>query len=306
MKTVLLLFCLVASACGQHTCPEREIVINVLNKWGSRVAGITTSQLHATVGGKPLEVVALSRFYSAPRIVLLLDTSGSMDRGRKAGLTSLVVDSLLASIPQESQVGLIVFSSKPELVVPLGSARDTLAGQIAKLVADPKPWHGRTATLQAISEAILLFGTPRPADTIFLISDGGQTGSFDDRGLKHRLVESGVRVFGHLMSTEKRHSEMDRGEFGRVQDVVEYSGGAFVFASTEDSDGLDSRNVKRYSSAIAGRSTTGYLLKLRFSAPIVKWARLKVYVKDSVGKPDKEFALEYPAEIAPCPAPSVP
>lgn len=101
-------------------------------------------------------------------IEFLIDTSGSM-RGEKITGVKKAVQSIIESIPPEIQVGVITFSSKAKVLVPLTTDRKILLEAISNLQA-----NGETAIFDAVKlgiDSLLSLADSR----VILLTDGEDT-----------------------------------------------------------------------------------------------------------------------------------
>lgn len=112
---------LVGFAAAQD-CLTRKVLINIANRDFQRVVGIDAANLRGTFRGKPVQVLQLANMRSAPRVVVLLDTSGSMRDGKDAQLAAILINSVLSFLPTETEVAVSGFSD--QLSEPLSFERD--------------------------------------------------------------------------------------------------------------------------------------------------------------------------------------
>jgi tight adherence protein B len=118
----------------------------------------------------PVSVVPVST--EGLEVVLLLDTSGSMNENNAIGSAKLAAVSFLAELPAEVPVGVVAFADTPSLVSPLTTDRNALLGSIAQLRAT-----GRTSLYDGIVFANSLFSGSTEDRQFVLLSDGGDTAS---------------------------------------------------------------------------------------------------------------------------------
>lgn len=103
-------------------------------------------------------------------VVLLIDTSGSMNDGDAIDSARVAAIGFLDELPADVAVGIVGFSSVPSLVSPLTSDRDQLAAALAVLSAT-----GETALYDAIVFGASLFSGGTSDHQFVLLSDGGDT-----------------------------------------------------------------------------------------------------------------------------------
>jgi tight adherence protein B len=113
-------------------------------------------------------------------IEFLIDTSGSM-RGNKIEGVKIAVKTIIESIPSEIEVGVITFSGKAKVLVPLTTDRQVLLSAISNMQAS-----GQTAIFDAIKLGIESMQSIA-GSRIILLTDGEDTAS--NQSLK-KLLES--------------------------------------------------------------------------------------------------------------------
>ena len=105
-------------------------------------------------------------------VVLLLDTSGSMNENGAIESAKLAAASFLDELPPEVAVGVVAFSDTPSLVSPLTTDRGALRASIAQLRA-----AGKTSLYDGIAFGSSLFSGSTDDRQFVLLSDGGDTAS---------------------------------------------------------------------------------------------------------------------------------
>jgi tight adherence protein B len=150
--------------------PEVQFDISV-------AAGLTEGQVSAdditlTENGRAVPVTVAPASTEGLEVVLLLDTSGSMNENNAIGSAKLAAASFLDELPAEVPVGVVAFADTPSLVSPLTTDRNALRGSIAQLRAT-----GRTSLYDGIVFANSLFSGSTEDRQFVLLSDGGDTAS---------------------------------------------------------------------------------------------------------------------------------
>jgi hypothetical protein len=134
-------------------------------------------------------------------IVLLIDTSGSMNENAALESAKDAAVAFLAELPTEVPVGVVGFSDSPSLVSPLTTDRVAIAAAVGQLRA-----AGRTAMYDAIVFGDSLFSGGTTDRQFVLLSDGGDTASvatLDDA----RAVTTNVRTNAIEIVTSESNSE---------------------------------------------------------------------------------------------------
>ena len=105
-------------------------------------------------------------------VVLLLDTSGSMNQGGAIGEAKKAAIGFLDALPPEVSVGVVGFSDTPSLISPLSANRQLLTAAIDTVRA-----RGKTSLYDGIVFAQSLFSGGTTDRQFVLLSDGGDTAS---------------------------------------------------------------------------------------------------------------------------------
>jgi tight adherence protein B len=151
--------------------------------------------------GQPVRVTVLPVSTEGLEVVLLLDTSGSMNENGAINSAKLAAASFLDELPAEVPVGVVAFSDAPSLVSPLTTDRGALRGAIGQLRAG-----GRTSLYDGIVFGNSLFSGASDDRQFVLLSDGGDTASvatLDDA----LVVTSVVRTNAIEIVTSESNSE---------------------------------------------------------------------------------------------------
>lgn len=309
MRTFFVLvfgFCVVAQAQIGAACPERAVIVNVLTRQGLPVSGFRADQFVARAHGKSIPVIGATRFHLSPRILLLIDTSGSMRSPEMRNSVRLAVKSLLEFLPISSAVGVITFSTHPEVLIPLTDNRAAVLEKLRALLQAESKWRDRTDIVRAATFTIDQFGEPRRGDSIVLVSDSVHSApTAYRRELQRKLWVTGVRLFGNLVRRFDRRPTLEVMDPTLVRDVAVDSGGVAVWATEGRRPVQTNEPLARTAAAnIAARISSGYLVSLRFDESLSRWTRWKISLAGVNPKVSKESRLEYPSELAPCSSPS--
>lgn len=137
------------------------------------------------------------------RVVLLMDTSGSMAGEAMAGARA-AAHTFSGRLPADAQLALLSFSTEPQLAADFTAPRADFAAAIDRL----QP-NGETALYDAIAVALHTLGSPQPREQQILVvlSDGGDTVSAQTLDqITAQLGSTNVRV----VMVELATSETDR------------------------------------------------------------------------------------------------
>ena len=320
-KTVQLLLFLLASASlgfGQQeqNCPAQPLIVNVTDSDDVLVPGLQPNNFHVVLQGKPLNIISAQPQTHPVRVVILLDTSGSILTPEDTfDLARRFAGDIRRSLKPGNELALLTFSSEIKILAGLSSDRNNLVKQFIALSSkEHDATMGRqTAFFDALMKAASLFGSPQPGDAIYVITDGGDNSSRHHfREAKQVLIKKGIRLFCALVipTSGPRTSEEELGS-GDVWDLVQDTGGFGVLARGHSISLLGNAGypfqkspkgaeVESDMSHVYARIQQFYLLQARPTKAATKAQSLKVSVIDDQGKPRKDLIITYPAKFLPC------
>lgn len=197
LSIVLMLF-VATSLSAQTDCRQRTVPVTVFDRRTGQIIEPSVASFKATYRGKPVRVISVDRNQLTPRVILLLDVSGSMSPNMAVGL-SLAGD-LLSRLPQPADIGFVIFANKMERVVDLTNDRLQLASAVDSLERTITEVRARlggdTALWDSVADSVGMFGDARVGDTIFAITDGEDNAS-RSRGQNTiaNLASAGIRLF---------------------------------------------------------------------------------------------------------------
>jgi tight adherence protein B len=172
--------------------------------------------------GQPVEVEVAPVPTDGLEVVLLIDTSGSMNERAALASAKLAAVGFLDELPGEVPVGVVGFADTPSLVSPLTTDRTALRAALDQLRAG-----GKTAMYDGIVFGDTLFSGGTTDRQFVLLSDGGDTASaatFEDA----LAVTARVRTNAIEIVTSESNSESIAGLAqsgnGRLTSVADPTG----------------------------------------------------------------------------------
>jgi hypothetical protein len=114
-----------SGAGSRSLCLHRQVPVNLLDHWGYPQREIETADLRGDFRGKPIQILRVSKDARPRRIVILLDTSGSMleTENKKWMMALQVAGDAAAFLPPDSEVALGTFAEKIEEPVDFAQGR---------------------------------------------------------------------------------------------------------------------------------------------------------------------------------------
>ena len=172
--------------------------------------------------GQPIEIEVAPVPTDGLEVVLLIDTSGSMNESAALEAAKLAAIGFLDELPAEVPVGVVGFADSPSLVSPLTTDRNALRAAFDQLRAG-----GKTAMYDGIVFGDTLFSGATTDRQFVLLSDGGDTASvatLDDA----IAVTSQVRTNAIEIVTSESNSEaitsLAQAGNGRLTSVADPAG----------------------------------------------------------------------------------
>lgn len=310
----------VASSRAQDgDCLRRTVLVNAVDKFGAPIVGLTAADFRAELRANPIRIVSVAETVRPGRIVLLLDSSGSMigETGEKWNLATSLAAHLAQSVLGKHSLALMIFSNKVDETVDFTMGNEVVARRIDTIRNDPtyakKHVRGQTALTDAILEALALLGPTSEGDAIFVITDGDNNKSRSNSNrVTHALLSAGVRLLVLMLRTwfdiHRRVSPEGMAP-EELEDITLLTGGQFESPEEFSSIGNRKSNLtederKALSARLAGlyrEIKRFYLMEIELARPLDKPRRWKLHsiVENSRGSAATQ--LSYPHELLPCP-----
>lgn len=271
---------------------------------GKPVSGLRAGDFAGWLGGNPVLVLS-ARTDNSPRIVLLLDASGSMAPNEVSKPALAVARDLVERLPPEHPVSFFVFAAEVEKMVDFTLEREPVLQQIDALQSGSKVLRmgfGATSLWDTVTEALASLGTPHVGDAIYAITDGGDNRSHVYlANLEKALVSAGVRFFAILPPPPHRRlsPEEDRGP-ENLFELAQTTGGLLLRSYTTRFLPLDSNQLGAELDLLYNWTFHFYRLEIQPTEHFDKirdW-RLQLLNSQDSGKPN--HVLGYPHKIVPC------
>ncbi len=298
-----------------ETTHTRAIPLGVFDKEGKPVLGLTANQIRLRGVEADLR---LTYDDSSRRIVLLLDMSGSMKRGKKWEHAKAFVQTFFELAGPADQLTLHAFAERHEKVVALLRSPEVLAAELDRLPApgsrECKARFGlRTAladALLAVADLPLGFG-----DIVLLLSDYI---ALDSSRVSHKtaarlLANRGVRFFYFNFEDLRRAAPPPAlpapalaKNFANNQtaNLIARTGGgelhlAFILGRRWQ---LSTADISLLARRFYANTRNLHRLELQLNQPLKKKRKLKIRVLDEQGRKRKDLQVFYPSVLYPVPA----
>ena len=206
---VLLMVCSRAVGAQEPPpCTIRKLSVSFRDGQNLPLQNISVSDLEGKVHGKPVKILSLAPDQRPHRLVLMLDTSGSIGASAMDAplwdLELFLARHFFEMNHQRSQIALLFFNDKVNEVIDFSEGNSAVAHKLQQVGEDrdylKNHLKGRTALRDAILQGVQLLDHPTSADAVYLLTDGGDNASAHSASdLLRRLAVTAVRVFAVLL-----------------------------------------------------------------------------------------------------------
>jgi VWA domain-containing protein len=266
-----------------------------------QISPLDPQRFSARLGGSTLAITAIEKIQS-PRILLMVDVSGSLDPDMK--FVRGVVEDLIQHVPPGASLAYGFFSDTPMFSDGFTSDPQKLSMALTQLNGFQAVGH--TALYDALHKGLELFHGVNPGDSILLITDGGDNSSkTTENHVRRELREAGVRIFTILLNHSTAAPPEEEDGPRTISDLTDDTGGTF-FSVTRTERWSDTKwrasvlNDLRifWSEGVA----SGYLLTLQIPAGMKEARRWKLQIHKSGDNRLKNATILFPEKLMPCSA----
>lgn len=294
------LFLLSCSAVA-NDCSPPTLLVNVFDRDLKVQSNLQATDLSVEVDHRRVQIRSLSPDNHARRIVLMVDSSGSMEASEQKrgwGVALPAAAYAVDVVPASASVALVTFSDK--LQQESGDFENPKMVGARVLDLKRRQPHGRTRLFDSIHQALIDFTELRSGDAIYVVTDGGDNKSrISQVKLSQELIVRGIRVFVFLVKRlNQPQSEEERIGASQMEDLAEFTGGDVVPISGVEIAGAYRAQLDKLAPHIVSEVENVYRAELGISAP-GKAARVKVSFVDR--NRAKNLHIAYSHETAPCP-----
>lgn len=273
--------------CSQHSIPL-TVIKNSDSTWDWH-------SLSLTVGGRSLPIDSMLATPHVPRVLVLVDTSGSMGQGYGSahwGIGLRAAAFAIDATPLESSVSLGSFDEQDKFGK--FESRQEVANELVALALQEKPNH-QTALYRALKDAATQLQPIQFGDTIFLVTDGGDNRSGDlQKKAQQELIARGIRVFVFLV-VDKDFKTTEEREAPELMSELANATGGKVFEEPWSKEWVAGDEAKQTMQQIRTMVRWPHMLQFKLDQPLQKAAKLKITPPDK-----RTLEVAYPHEVLPC------
>ena len=317
----LLVFILSCSAAlvaqSSDACRNRTLLASAVDLDGNTIRSLGTPAFHLKIAKSAPELVHSDYKLEPHRIVILLDTSGSMAAGKnKWAVARTAAQEMLSMTPPQVSLALVSYGEKTDKVLGFSGDRslalDWLAANSSR---ENKVIKGRTALLDAIMATLSELQPYHVGDSIYVITDGGDNVSkIEASKVKKALLTAGVRLFLFRLDsgwfTQEEQIGLDEivalavDSGGHVSGIAgRMPAGGDIFEPYYEMDDRTRESIKNMTRLANNLIHGTYLLSFELSQNLSmqKWSGVSLEVVDDHGKRRKDVKLlAFPRRLSPC------
>jgi hypothetical protein len=314
-RSLLGLVLTVPLAAQENSCLHRTLPFNILDSRMRLIRISDASYFQGKLGRAPVKILSVSRDNRPRRIVIMLDTSGSMlgdPPGRKWQLAQFVAAHIAKAKLPNNSLALLLFSDQVNQEVDFSEGDSAVERRLLEIEADAnfakKQLRGKTALRDAVLSALRLLCDPGYANSIYIITDGGDNESRNRfQQVRDDLVRSGVRLYVTLLTSVRLMPDEQSGLI-EVAELAKDSGGLVLgpvggqpFGRV--SNGLTKDELRRIAIRLDELylvMTTNDLMGIELPQSVKKWSKWTLEISKEQKSAHKDWLLAYPQEVAPC------
>lgn len=308
-----------ASPAQETDCSTRTLPISVRDAQGIPIHGLQPSDFEAKIHGKPAQILSITPDMRPHRVVILLDTSGSMAGESEAppAWQAATIVALQLAVTRGSKIplSLVLFGETVNVAVDFSQGSPAVTNRLEEMLKDTgfgkKGIRGRTPLYDAIAKGFRLLENPTSADVLYVITDAGNNlGHEYPHDIERLLAPSGVRIFAVILAdTALRNIPTPEEVTGPVDlaNLVEDTGGIILGLVRTSPGGAwtiigqgGRANWQAAMQLFYQSLFENDLLRVQSPPDLRKRQRLQIKLSEESRKKWKNAQLFVPGEIEPC------
>ena len=316
-RLMVLALCARAAGAQELSCQHRVLPIALRDEQNLPIQNVSATELEAKVHGKPVKILSLARDPRPHRIVLIMDTSGSMGsisgESSPVALEIALARHLFAVNHQKSQIALLTFNNDITEMIDFAGGNSAVGDKLQQIAYDHNylKTKGRTALRDAILQGLQLLDHPSSADALYVLSDGGDNASKRSAAdVKQRLALTSVRLFAVLLHQESGQRnrapeelsgpnelyDIARKSGGEVLSAAAWHGGQIALSADPEGKLKTQETLARLYETILQNS----LLEIEIPFPIAKNEHWELKLSDVARRQWKSARITYPITLISC------
>jgi hypothetical protein len=305
----------------ESACTERTLPLSVETSLGVPLRGLAPSDFEAKLKGNPVEVLSIAPDTRPHRVVILLDSSGSMSHdyyNMRWNFALSLARQFAAACGTQTQLALLLFNQDVIEVDGFSKGNAAIAGRLKEIGAASaflrEKARGTTALYDAIAKALDLIDHPTSADAIYVITDGDENSShLHSVAIEKLFGARPARLFASLLIEPESREQAPQSPPFELTDLSHNTGGdalvwrtgwpslfAWSLYRADPHATVDEQLSRFYTGVLQNE-----LITLRLSAEPTKAERLDLRLSAADRKKWKDAEVLYPSRIEPCAATAV-
>lgn len=314
-RSVIGLVLAVPLAAQEDSCLHRTLPFNILDSRMRLIRISDTSYFQGRLGRASVKILSVNPDARPRRIVIMLDTSGSMlgdPPGRKWQLAQFVAAHIAKAKLPNTSLALLLFSDQINQQVDFFQGDSAVERRLLEIDADTnfpkKQVRGKTALRDAVLSALRLLGDLGYANSIYIITDGGDNESRNRfQQVRNDLVSSGVRLYVTLLTSNRPMPDEQTGLI-EVAELAKATGGLVLgpvggqpfgkvsYGLTKD----ELRGIAIRLDELYLAMTTNDTIEIELPQIVKKWSKWSLEISSEKKSAHKDWLVAYPQEVAPC------
>ena len=271
----------------QKDCKKQIVTIAVHDRHGKFVSGLQKGDFQAKVRGKGTDVLSAAAG-AAPRVVLVLDVSGSM--AWKWGGLQRLSSKLINASPENTQFALIIFASQVLETVEFGHSRQEVLSAINQFAAIPRTT--KRVVRDSLLNAYNLLQPAQAGDSILVATNERDSDSkVSEKTLENKFNAEGIRFFVMRVIDPPEDTKFLHNELELLSTAT---------AGAEIS--IESPNQTEMATRMADEIAQYYVLQIALPEPFVKDGSLQLEVMNAEREKRKGVELRFPEKLPACSA----
>ena len=318
---MILALCARTAGAQELDCQHRALPVAVRDEQNLPIQNISAADFEAKVRGKPIKILSLTPDTRPHRLVLILDTSGSM--GSVDGESPLFsLESVLARHffevnRQKTQIALLTFNNDITEIIDFAQGNSAVRDKLGQIVTDQNYVRanvkGKTALRDAIIEGLQLLVHPSSADALYVLTDGGDNASkHSSRDVTQRLAVTSVRLFAVVLKGKGSYrtrapeelsgpgelSEIALKSGGEILSAAEWHGKQLALSADPEGKLKSQETLLRLYQAILGDN----LLEIELPTPLARNEHWELKLSETARRRWKGAQITYPKTLVSCTA----
>jgi Mg-chelatase subunit ChlD len=321
ISLLVLALCTRPAGAQELDCQRRFLPVAVRDEQNLPIQNISVANFEAKVHGKRVKILSFAPDPRPHRLVLILDTSGSM--GSTASESPLfALEAVLARHffevnRQRTPIALVIFNTQVNEVVEFAPGNSAVADKLQQMTTDHNYVQanvkGTTALRDAILQGLQLLVHPSSADALYVLSDGGDNASKHSAAdVTQHLAITSVRLFAVVLqgngsyrsrvpeelSGPEELSEIALKSGGEVLSVAAVHGKQVALTADPKAKLKTQETLARLYQAILGDN----LLEIELPFALAKNEHWELRLSEAARRQWKGARITYPTTLVSCTA----